>query len=298
MDRAGKVTVDTLNEPRNLYREGATTFFASRTDQRFSYCLYVPDRQLGDPDRYPLIVVQHSTDRDAAEYRNSFARFCEEQRCILLAPLFPAGIEDPDDLHNYKFLEYRGIRFDLLLLDMIEEISGAFPVDGRRFLLHGFSGGGHFAHRFLYLHPERLLGCSIGAPGRITMLDPAQDWWLGTKGMAERFGKEIDLSQIRDVPIQLVIGGADVEMWEINDRSSRYWREGLEAQGTTRIERMRAYRENLRANGVPCRADVIPGIGHDGFPLIPAVEHFFREVLSDGFRAEPRLADPLIAVPA
>lgn len=288
--------MDVFIESRNLYREGATTFFASRIDQRFSYCLYVPDRLPGDPDRYPLVVIQHSTDRDAAEYRNAFAQFCEDARCILLAPLFPAAIGDPDDLHNYKFLEYEGIRFDLILLEMIREVSQVFPVDGERFLLHGFSGGGHFAHRFLYLHPEKLLGCSIGAPGRITMLDPSQEWWLGTAGMAERFGIEPDLQSIRDVPIQLVIGGADVETWEINDRSSRYWKPGLEEQGMTRIERMRAYRENLRQNGVSCRADVIPGIGHDGFPLIPAVERFFHDVLKGEFRPEPRRAEPLIAV--
>jgi len=51
--------------------------------------------------------------------------------------LFPAGIIDPDDLHNFKFLEYRGIRFDLVLLAMIDEVNRRVPLETERFLLHG-----------------------------------------------------------------------------------------------------------------------------------------------------------------
>src|SRR5690606_1815600 len=111
----------------------------------------------------------------------------------------PAGIIDPHDLHNYKFIEYEGIRFDLALLSMVEEVSERYNVHSDRFYLHGFSGGGQFAHRFLYLHPERLAAVSIGAPGRITELDDSKKWWLGTGGMAERFGIEISIDAIREV---------------------------------------------------------------------------------------------------
>jgi pimeloyl-ACP methyl ester carboxylesterase len=82
---------------------------------------------------------------------------------------FPAGIGDPNDLHNYKFIDYQGILFDLVLLAMFEKVAARWHIRTDRFALHGFSGGGQFAHRFLLLHPDRLHGVSIGAPGRVTL---------------------------------------------------------------------------------------------------------------------------------
>lgn len=51
----------------------------------------------------------------------------------------------------------------------------------------GFSGGGQFAHRFLYLQLERLHAVSTGAPGRITMLDENWKWPAGIKDVFEVF---------------------------------------------------------------------------------------------------------------
>src|ERR1700691_43616 len=132
---------EAIKHPMLTYFSGATPFFASAADQRFSYCLYVPQRQEPDPERYPLIVVQHGTARAAARYRDTFREFCEEYRCAVLAPLFPAGIGSPDDLHNFKFLAFGDLRFDLILLSMIDEVAARFPVRGDTFLMYGFSGG-------------------------------------------------------------------------------------------------------------------------------------------------------------
>ena len=109
---------------------------------------------------------------------------------MVLAPLFPAGIIDPDDLHNFKFIEYRGIRFDHALLAIVDEVAARYPVDGERVL----------PARVLRRRPVRaplLLpapatgspALSIGAPGRITQLDDSLPWWLGTKDFEERFGQ-------------------------------------------------------------------------------------------------------------
>lgn len=41
------------------------------------------------------------------------------------------------------------VKHDLLLLQMLEEVSICWPgIDTRKFFLAGFSGGGQFAHRF------------------------------------------------------------------------------------------------------------------------------------------------------
>jgi hypothetical protein len=263
----------------SFFLTGATTAIAAQIDQRFSYHLYIPKRREGDPDRYRLLVVQHGTGRTAVNYRDALIDFAEEQRLVVLAPFFPAGIIDPDDLHNFKTLEYRGIRFDLVLLGMVDEVNRRVPIETDKFLLYGFSGGGQFVHRFLYVHPERLLATAIGAPGRVTLLDDATPWWLGTKNFAEIFGKAPDISEIRKVRIQLVVGDQDIEGWEINNRHDANWVPGLEKQGSTRIERLRTLRRNLEEHGISTRFDLVEGVAHQGTKVLGTVCDFFRSVL-------------------
>jgi poly(3-hydroxybutyrate) depolymerase len=267
---------------REYYSTGATTMFASQADQRFSYCLYVPARRETDAETFPLVVIQHGTGRTAAQYRDAMADFCEEHRAVVLAPLFPAAIEDPEDLHNYKFIEYRGIRFDLLLLRIIDEVGEKFPIDTGKFFLHGFSGGGQFVHRFLYLHPDRLRAASIGAPGRITMLDDSEPWWLGTKDLEGIFGKAADVAAISAVPIHLVVGELDTDTWETNNRNESTWLDGLEKQGDTRVERIQSLKRNLASHGISAHLDIVEGMAHDGMKALPAVRRFFATILNAG----------------
>ena len=69
------------------YNSGPTPFYACAYDQRFSYCLYVPE--LPTSGRYRLIVLIHGTNRPAERYRDRFAAFGKEHGAIIMAPLFP-----------------------------------------------------------------------------------------------------------------------------------------------------------------------------------------------------------------
>jgi len=263
------------------YELGATSLFASQVDQRFSYCLYVP--QDVDPDgseTYPLAVIVHGTLRSAQAYRDAFADFAETHRCVILAPLFPCGIIEPGDLNNYKWIKFHDIRFDHLLLGMVDEIAGKYPVDGSKFLLFGFSGGGQFVHRFFYLHPERLLGVSIGAPGKVTLLDTSRDWWPGVRDIEQQFGKPLNWDAMRQVAVQMVVGGADVEEWEINDPNSPMWVEGADVAGRNRVERLKTLKGSFEQAGIPVRFDVVPGVAHEGFRVLEPVKTFFGDVLT------------------
>jgi poly(3-hydroxybutyrate) depolymerase len=269
------------DEASKFYLRGATTLFASQVDQRLHYCLYVP-HALTEDDKAPLIVIQHGTARTATKYRNAFRDFADKHGVVILTPVFPAGLVDPDDIHNYKFIEYRGIRFDRLLLAIVDEVADRFPVAPERFYLHGFSGGGQFTHRFLYLHPDRLAAASIGAPGRITQLDHTLPWWLGTKDFEERFGQPIDFDALRRVPIQLVVGAADTETWEINNPGDSNWMDGAEQTGQTRVERLRTLERNYRAHGLQVTFDLVEGVGHIGSGVLDAVRRFFAEIIRSG----------------
>ncbi|WP_232663980.1 alpha/beta hydrolase [Pseudonocardia sp. TRM90224] len=265
-----------------FYQFGRTTMYASQTDQRFSYCLYVPSDYDESADTvYPLVVVVHGTGRDAQGYRDQFVDFAEQHGCIVFSPLFPAGIDEPGELHNYKYLEFNGTRYDHVLLGMLEEIARIWRVDTSRFLLSGFSGGGHFTHRFLYTHPDRLLGAAVGAPGVVTLLDEERQWPAGVGGLEAALGVRLDLDAIRDVPVLLVVGGDDTETWEIGITPDLpQWIEGVNDVGVNRQVRMEALKGSLVAHGVRVRHDVVPGVAHHGYQVLAPVREFFATTLA------------------
>ncbi|GAA2848494.1 hypothetical protein GCM10010517_05740 [Streptosporangium fragile] len=268
----------------SYYDLGRTPFFACEADQRFSYCLYVPeDYDESGHQRYELVVVVHGTDRTAAEYRNLFADFCEAHDCIVLAPLFPAGIARRDELHDYKFIDYGGIRFDRVLLSMVDEVAAKYRLDGSRMLMHGFSGGGQFVHRFFYLHPRRLRAVSIGAPGLVTLLDPHWPWWAGTRDFTERLGARLDLEAMRDVAVQMIIGAEDTDTWEITvTEQDALWVEGADSAGATRVDRLSSLHRSFTDAGITARLDVVPGAAHSGFDILPAVQDFLSRTMGGG----------------
>jgi pimeloyl-ACP methyl ester carboxylesterase len=278
------VSTQEQTAPLNFYRRGRTPISASRMDQRFSWCSYIPSGYDPAGDRvHPLAVLVHGSLRDAGTLRDEFIDFAEKHQCVLLAPLFPAGIDDADDLHNYKHIAYHGIRYDLILLDMIEEVADRYRVEKERVLMHGFSGGAQFAHRFLYLHPKRLRAVSIGAPGTVTLADESSTWWVGVKGMDEIFGRPFNPKAMREVAVQLVIGDQDIETWDVTvGPQSPFWMDGINDSGETRVERLQSLEKSLRSIGVAPRFDTVSGVSHDGTGIQGPVKAFFSGVLAAG----------------
>lgn len=268
----------------SYYRFGATTMYASRADQRFSYCLYVPESyDEHSPGEYRLIVAIHGTGRDAPRLRNEFIEVAEREQCVVLVPLFPAGIGTPDDLDAYKYLAVGGVRYDLILLDMVAEVEQTYRLRFDRFFLTGFSGGGHFTHRFLYVHPDRLFGVSIVSPGVVTLCDPARPWPAGVGELERTFQVGFDAAAVARVPVNLVVGDEDTATWEIAvapDRPS--YIPGVNAEGVTRITRLGALADSLRANGNAVTVDIVPGVAHEGYHLLRPTFRALRDLLHGG----------------
>lgn len=193
--------------------------------------------------------------------------------------MFPAGIIDPTDLHNYKNIIYEDIRFDRILLSMVDQAGRTWNLKTEKFLLHGFSGGGQFAHRFLYLHPDHLIGVSIGAPGRLTPPDSSKAWPHGLSNVCEVFdlASEPDWTRIKDVPVQLVVGLDDTKtsMLEVmkNPNSAE-----VEA-GPTRLGRVRWLSAAFVKLGLSVTLTEVPGVSHDAMKCIPAVESWLSTVI-------------------
>ena len=263
-----------------MYGRGPTVVYACRMDPRFSYCMYVPPSFDADPAAHTLIVAVHGTGRTMTAYRDGFAAFAQYNKCVVLAPLFPVGVLGDDYADGFKYLREGDIRYDHVLLAMIAEAGARLGTEFGQFMLFGFSGGGHFAHRFFYLHPRRLRAVAIGSPGAVTLIDDQRDYWVGTRNFAALFGTPIDLAAMRDVAVQLVVGAADIETWEINYQpGNRNYMEGINDTGRTRIERNTALRRNLEQHGITVRQDIVPNVPHDGTKVLPNVQDFFLSVL-------------------
>ncbi|WP_087721721.1 hydrolase [Pandoraea sp. PE-S2T-3] len=280
-----KTTTDAANlsteaRTRNLYDLGSTTIFSYAGDPRFAYALYVPKAITQPGNRVELVVVVHGTGRQFTNYRDAFAEFGRWQDCLILCPLFPVGVRGDGNPGGFKHLVEADIRYDDVLLGMVDEVSRKYEASFDKFALFGYSGGGQFVNRFGYLHPERLWALSIGAPGSVTLLDAQQNWWVGIGDMQQRFGKALDLDALRSVPVHMVVGKADLETWEITHREGGpHFMPGANSAGANRQERLASLRDSFERAGVDVTFDVIDNMPHNGMLAVPAVQDFLADVL-------------------
>ncbi|RYP11212.1 hypothetical protein DL764_000168 [Monosporascus ibericus] len=306
-------TLTTADVPRqflkDVYMVGQVPLTALRVDPRISYALFVPVAHY-DPDPssskgklLPLLVDVHGTTRvfSSVYAPSPLRKFAQEPAhpCAVLAPLFPAGVEGPHDVDSYKVLRSRTQRSDLALLAVLEEVAHRWPgIDARKIYMTGFSGGGQFALRFLYLYPERLAGVSVGAPGRVTALDDALSWPRGVADVARIFdGVEIRRDLIAQVPIQLVVGGEDTKthgnpgfwewMAEMKEKKKGAGGEGGGGGGGTdlppmekgRLETLRELQAAWKVEGIEARLDVVPGVAHNVAEVRDTVLDFMRPLI-------------------
>ena len=259
-------------------------FQSSKVDKRFAYQMYVPtDYDENGTTEYPLLVLVHGTERWPHKYLEGNQKFAEDNDVILLAPLFPVGTHGGGkELENYKLIDFQDTRYDLILLSMIDEVSSKYRIRGNKFYLFGFSGGGHFTHRFFYLHPHRLHAISIGAPGMVTMIDDTSDWWVGTKNIYWRFNAHLNINAMRKVGVHMIIGENDTESWEDEiEKSSPYYMgenvpgSSYNAAGGNRQERMKNLKKNFEEHGITVTMETVADAGHEETPMFPNMQRFF-----------------------
>lgn len=258
--------------------QGRTAVFACKADPRFSFSLYVPKISKSAPTN--LLVSIHGSARDQHNFREVFVDFAEANNTVVLAPLFPIGVSGDDNGNGYKYLRENSICYDDVLLAMVAQVEQMLSFSFPKFMLFGFSGGGHFAHRFFFLHPERLKAVSISAPGSVTLLDDTKKWWVGIADVEHETGRSVDITKLKSVPVHLSIGLDDIKTSEItHDTKSSSYIEGANSAGKTRVERNDRLRDSLEEHGISVFQDRIPNVGHNLFGLVPATISFLTSQL-------------------
>jgi hypothetical protein len=114
----------------------------------------------------------------------------------------------------------------------------------------------------------------------VTLLDPTRDWWVGIRDLPERFDISFDAAALAKVPVQMIVGDADLETWEITHREDgAHWMPGANDAGRTRPERLQALRRSFEAAGARVRFDLLPGVSHDRFEVLDSVKDFLAQAL-------------------
>lgn len=263
------------------YDTGFTPWVTSRHDPRFCWSLYVP-KSASDDTPAPLLVLVHDVLRNDY-FRPGYRDYAERTGTVLLTPLFPLGAAGPGDLHGFKELVGHGLRYDLLLLDMIDEAAAMWNLQTERFAIHGYSAGGQCVHRFLLVHPDRISAASVGAPGSITLPDESRPWPAGVQDFEACFGKSFDPAALANVPVHLVIGADDTDVKGITRKpGDAAYAPGVNDETTNRPAKLRKFDAALRALGCTTRHEVVEGVGHNGKAMIPSVTAWLDEVLAKG----------------
>ena len=251
----------TLEQQKNLFGNAyLNMLWHCPTDLRFHYWVHLPDYYYDEEEHeYSLLVIIHGTGCAIEEYIKQAKELADKYHMAVLAPMFPGGLIQRDDFNSYKLLSCDGIRYDLILLDMIEDMAKRYPgVHTDQFFMFGHSGGGQFVNRFLLAHPDRLKACSIGAPGRPTFLNPDEDYFWGIRDFKDYFGYDVDLEAVKKVPVLISVGELDNKF--IGD--SPY--------GDNRVARMKSLQKNFQEHGVlfaPAKASNAGGVATSGLEM-------------------------------
>jgi len=136
--------------------EEAGTFGAQkrtlRSDPSQVYYLYLPEAYTPDR-RWPVMVSVHPSEGDGRSLLLTWEPHADRDGFVLISPTFPPGYNRLAGGEDEK------------MLAILREVGEEVPLEERVFLV-GFSGGGQFAHRFAFRHPERVLGVSVMSAGQ------------------------------------------------------------------------------------------------------------------------------------
>jgi hypothetical protein len=278
-----------LQHLRHLGPLGTTPApFACRAFPAFGYQVYVSLSWLLHPAvRAPVFIDVHGSDRDAGRATPSLRHRAEAHRGVVLSPLFAMDLDDPEpDMAATVFAGAH--RADLALLAMVSELGDALGTRLDRRLLWGFSFGGRFVNRFVYLHAAELTAAAAGAPGWTTMPWDDRDWWVGIGDVERRFGRPVDWDGLARLPYLLTVGEHDdapaavdhcyspAELAHLGLDGPR-----LQRYGTTRRTRAENLAAALRERGAAVDLHVVGGVGHhDHGPMFARVWDSFDEALA------------------
>lgn len=214
------------------------------------YFLYVPsghDRR----EALRLLVIIHGYRRHVEAYARQFTAFADEHHTAILAPIFP----HPERFQQLGIGDDQ-VRADLCLLDLVDEVGSLYRIETGAFDLFGFSAGAQFAHRFMYLHPERIRSVVVASPGTVTLPTEGYGWPSGVANLSGLASARVDLERIRRVRALLIVGEHDIGDRNLNQH------ETANHFGRTRLDRLRTLHAAWQAANIGHEYVEVAGLAH------------------------------------
>jgi len=244
----------------HLLRSGLKPAISLKSEPRCAYGLYVPDSAIKNGPHLDTEVLVFVPGLVQTISPKKFMDLADEVGAIILHPYFPSDLSGDYDPSGYCHVLSDGVRYDLLLLQMLDEFSLRFGVEVNKIKLCGGSGGAQFAHRFMLLHPEKVSAVSLAAPASVTLPTEKAPWWAGMGDVASQFGFEPDLSKLKGLPVQIVIG--DRDLLPVQGLSAKHWMDEAAVAGENRLERAKALAQSLQSLDADVELTVVPQVGH------------------------------------
>lgn len=239
----------------------------ARTLAALPECRYFVYRPSGEYDRTRLLVAVHGITRNALEHAMSFRRWSDRLRVPVVAPLFSrSAYRRYQTLRGGKGLPSADDAFDRILADAAAHLGMHAP----RIFLFGYSGGGQFAHRYLFRRPEAVERAVVGAAGWYTFPDDTSAYPLGLAASG-RTPALATIDAIDRYPPTLVVVGSQDRM---RDEALNQDPEIDRSQGRHRLARARRWVEAMteaaarRGRPPPCRLQVLRGASHAFAPAM------------------------------
>jgi len=248
---------------------GSFVFADSRGDPARALTVYTYLPTGIDVADAPIVFVLHGHHRTAAAYRDTWKAQSDRYGFLVLAPLFDIR-HWGHGLYSYaSVLTNDGHARDASLWSfsviehLFDAVRAATGSKAARYFIFGFSEGGQFVHRLVWLLPEaRYARAVIGTPGWYTMprFDVRYPYGLGGAPVTEA---NLRTSLARDVV--LMLGDADVDPHAPDLRTTR---EAM-VQGSNRYERGLAFFKEveqqaaLRKVALGWRLHVVNGAAHE-----------------------------------
>lgn len=233
----------------------------ARTPAALPACSYFVYRPNGEYDRTRLMVAVHGITRNALEHVLLFKRWSDRLRIPIIAPLFArSAYRRYQTLGGGKGLPTADDAFDRILADAVAHLG----MDAPKIFLFGYSGGGQFAHRYLFRRPDAVERAVIGAAGWYSFPDDTLAYPLGLAAGARTSALATIEAIDRYPPTLVVVGSKD----RMRDEALNQDPEIDRAQGRHRLARAKRWVEAMseaaarRGRPPPCRLQVLRGASH------------------------------------
>lgn len=203
-----------------------------------------------------VLVLVHGISENALVHVLRFAGLARRHGFVLVAPLFHKRVYG-----RYQQLvdQKHGARADLALLDILDAVGRDVTAAVDRVSLFGFSGGAQFAHRFAFVHSERVEACACASAGWYTLPEPQVRYPEGLE-RAPTAGRALVPDAIREIPFHVLVGDRDTA----RDSSLRTSEQLDATQGRDRLERAQRWFAAMQAWGASPASTftLLPGVGH------------------------------------